>query len=179
MKPVLFLDFDRTLFDTDQLYVWLGEDRFSRILALTGGHILPPDFASYLYPDSIEFLTRMRQTYRIVILTYALNTILQRKKIRGSGILPYCDDVLIVAGGEGILSGKGEAARAYLKRVGDSGWEHTFVDDLPENIDEVKRINPHIRCVRIDRVPSKDGVHTEHLKPDMVATSLSELASLL
>jgi FMN phosphatase YigB (HAD superfamily) len=180
MKPVLFLDFDRTLFDTDQFYDWLGEDRFERILALTGGHIDPPDFAAYLYPDTMHFLKNIRKTYRVVILTYALNTLLQRKKLRGSGIIPFCDDVLIAQGGEGEMTGKGEIAKDYLARVGDSGWEHVFVDDAPMNIDEVKRANPDMRCIRIDRAPLKKGLlHDAHMKPDAIVTNLTELEALL
>lgn len=180
MKPILFLDFDRTLFDTEQFYNWLGEERFERILALTGGHIDPPDYATYVYPDTVHFLRHMRKTHRIVILTFALNTVLQRKKLRGSGIIPLCDDVLITKGGANNSMGKGEMARDYLLRAGDSGWEHTFVDDSPENIDDVKRINPDIRCIRIDRDPvSEEMIHKDFLKPDAIVTNLNELEALL
>ena len=179
MKPVLFLDFDRTLFDTDQFYDWLGEERYQRILELTSGQIQSPDFASYLYKDTIHFLKSVRKTYRIVILTYALNTVLQRKKIRGSGIIPLCDDVIITKGGEGDSTGKGVAAKDYIARIGDSGWEHTFVDDSAQNIDEVKRVNPEIRCIRIDRVPPSPATHDTYLPPDGVVVNLTLLGELL
>ena len=114
MKPIVFLDFDRTIFDTDQLYAWIGPNRFERILALTSGEIAPPDFASYLYPDTVNFLKRVRLTHRIVILTYAVNVVLQRKKLRGSGIIPLVDDVIITQGSTDNLTGKGEEASKYL-----------------------------------------------------------------
>lgn len=180
MKPVLFLDFDRTLFDTDQFYDWLGPDRFQRILAITGGTLTPPDFSEYLYDDTLPFLKRMSKTHRVVLLTYAVNTVLQRKKIRGSGILPYLDDVIITQGEVGDKTGKGTAAAEYLDRIGDPGWEHAFVDDAPENIDEVKRVNPEIRCIRIDRVPLAQGIlHEGMIEPDHVVANLKELESLL
>lgn len=180
MKPIVFLDFDRTIFDTDQLYAWMGPNRFERILGLTSGEIAPPDFASYLYPDTMNFLKRVRLTHRIVILTYAVNVVLQRKKLRGSGIIPLIDDVIITQGGMNNLTGKGEEASKYLLRVGDPGWEHTFVDDSPQNIDEVKRKNPDIRCIRIDRVPLAQGLlHGALVVPDQVVVNLAELESIL
>lgn len=180
MKPVLFLDFDRTIFDTDALYVWMGSNRFERILALTSGAIAPPDFASYLYPDTVDFLKQVRATHRIVILTYAVNVVLQRKKLRGSGIIPLVDDVIITEGDAENLTGKGKEAKEYLSRIGDPGWEHTFVDDSPQNIDEMKRKNPDIRCIRIDRVPLAQGMlHDALLSPDQVVTDLLELKSIL
>lgn len=180
MKPVLFLDFDRILFDTDQLYAWLGEDRFARILGLTSGTIDPPDFATYLYPDTVDFLKKARVTHRIVLATIAVNTILQRKKIRGSGIIPLLDDVIMTSGDASGSTGKGIALRDYLVRIGDPGWEHTFVDDAGENIDEVKRMNPEIRCVRIDRDPRVAlMLHDGHLAPDYVVSNLKELHEIL
>ncbi len=180
MKPVLFLDFDRTIFDTDALYVWFDPNRFERILALTSGELAPPDFPSYLYPDTIDFLKRVRATHRIVILTFAVNIVLQRKKLRGSGIISLVDDVIITRGeGEG-LTGKGTQASEYLRRIGDPGWEHTFVDDSPQNIDEMKRKNPEIRCIRIDRVPQAQGIlHDDLLAPDQIVTNLTELKNIL
>jgi FMN phosphatase YigB (HAD superfamily) len=180
MKPVLFLDFDRTLFDTDKFYDWLGSDRFGRILAITGGTLAPPPFDTYLYEDTTHFLKRMMKVYRIVLLTYAVNTVLQRKKVRGSGIIPYLDDVLITQGEVGEKTGKGTAAAEYLHRIGDSGWEHVFVDDDPRNIDEVKRVNPEIRCIRIDRTTLAQGIlHEGLLAPDHIVADLKELEALL
>jgi FMN phosphatase YigB (HAD superfamily) len=180
MKPVLFLDFDRTLFDTDQLYDWLGEDRFERILALTGGNITPPDFAEYLYPDTISFLKKARRSHRLVLLTFAKNTKLQRMKIRGSGIVPLLDDVIITIGSDDGSTGKGEAIQEYFLKTADSGWEHTFVDDDTRNLYEVKMRNKDMRVIRIDRVSSpEEEANKPLLTPDAVVTNLSELEELL
>ncbi len=146
-KPVLFLDFDRTLFDTGQFYDWLGDDRFERILGITGGTIEPPDFSAYLYPDTLSFLKTARKTHRLVLLTYATNAPLQRRKVRDSGITPLLDDVVISS------RDKGLEAKEYLARIGDPGWEHAFVDDAPKHISEMKAMNPDIRTFRIERVP--------------------------
>lgn len=164
-KPVLFIDFDRTLFDTDQFYEWLGDERFSRLLDLTAGKIEAPDFANMVYSDSIPFLKRMKETHRIVLLTFAMNTALQRRKVRGSELVPYFDDVIMTQGA------KGEEAKNYLERMGDTGWEHAFIDDAPENIDNMKMVNPEVRCIRIDRTapPSPTNVRP----PDFVVSTLA------
>lgn len=174
MKPVLFIDFDRTLFDTDQFYEWLGPNRFERILALTSGELSHPNFAEYLYADTINFLTLVRQTHRVVIVTYAMNLALQRKKIRGTNIVSFVDDVIITG------RNKGEEITEYLSRIGDPGWEHTFVDDLPQNIDDVKRLHPEVRCIRIDRVPlAQELKRDDILQEDAIVTNLSDLRTIL
>lgn len=169
-KPVLFLDFDRTLFDTDRFYEWLGEDRYGRILELIADRTLSPDYASYLYPDTLSSLAILRKTHRLVLLTYTVNVLLQRRKVRGSGIAALVDDVIISSRGKGI------EAKEYLARIGDSGWEHAFVDDAPENIVDMKRVNPDMRVIRIARVPlpSEKGAECRSYE-DHVVANLKEL----
>jgi FMN phosphatase YigB (HAD superfamily) len=178
-KPVLFLDFDRPLFDTDQFYDWLGADRFSRILDLSAGRIEAPDFSSMVYPDTIMFLKRAKKTHRLVLLTYTVNTVLQRRKVRGSGLVPFFDDIIMTQ------NNKGFEAKKYLMQMEGSGWpacsemEHVFVEDTPKNIDDMKIVNPQIKTVRIERVSltPEESVHTT--EPDLVVPSLSALSVLL
>lgn len=148
-KPVLFLDFDRTLFDTDRFYEWLGDEYSLRILALMAGEITPPDFASYLYPDTIDFLHEVKKSYRLVLLTYAINVALQHRKIADSGISQFMDDIIVTQREKWI------DAKEYLARSGDprSASGHVFIDDAPENIAGMMRENPSIRSIRIDRLP--------------------------
>ena len=94
-KPILFLDFDRTLFDTDLFYDWLGEKHFERLLQVATGEIAPPDFSVMLYADTIGFLERMRPRFRLVILTFDTNAGLQRKKLQGAGVVSLVDDIII------------------------------------------------------------------------------------
>lgn len=184
-KPVLFLDFDRTLFDTDQFYDWLGEERFSRILDLSAGRIEAPDFRTMVYTDAVQFLQKAKEAYRIVLLTFAVNTALQRRKVRGSGLVPFFSDVIIINGS------KGHEAKNYLARIDGGGWsvcpdcagrvggEHTFVDDSPENLDDMKRCNPEVRTVRIDRTPLSREVFVHVAEPDLIVPSLFALSTLL
>lgn len=179
-KPVLFLDFDRTLFDTDQFYDWLGEERFSRILDVSSGKIEPPDFSLMVYADTVAFLKKAKETHRLVLLTYSVNTVLQRRKVRGSGLVSFFDDIIMTQGSKGL------EAKNYLMCMDGSGCagilggEHVFVDDAPENINDMKTVNPEIKSVRIERValsPEELVLITE--KPDLVVPSLSVLAELL
>lgn len=173
-KPVLFLDFDHTLFDTEQFYEWLGEDRFEKILGITSGKVTPPDFATYLYPDTLPFLNAARKTHRLVLLTYSVNQMLQRRKVRDSGILLYLDDVIISH------RNKGLEAKEYITRIGDSGWEHAFVDDAPLNITDMKAENPDIRTFRIERKPlPEDAFVGVSIEADIVVSDLNEVLTHL
>lgn len=174
VKPILFLDFDRTLFDTERFYAWLGGERFSRILALTAGTIDPPDFAKLLYPDSIDFLKKARETHRLVLLSFALNLTLQRKKVRGSGVVSYLDDVIITD------DPKGPVAKEYIARLGDPGWQHAFIDDAPENVSEMKETNPEMNVIRIARTYlTPEDIARGKTPPDHVVKNLAEALLVL
>ena len=190
-KPVLFLDFDRTLFDTTQLRAWLGADIESRINAVVLGTLELPRLASMLYPDTLPFLVQARKTHRLVLLTCTSTRIFQEKKVYSSGIAPHLDDILITESKEG-NSGKGLAAKEYLYGEGGAGSGHFFVDDLLENISEVKTENPPVTCIQIERaspvpngtfgrvLPREDSLFTPGLlPPDGKVTNLEELFMLL
>ncbi len=67
--------------------------------------------------------------------------------------------------------------RLYIET---SVWNFLLVDDAPENIDDMKKVNPEIKSIRIERIPLSDqdfvGVTRE---ADLVVPSLSELSPLL
>ena len=179
-KPVIFLDFDRTLFDTAQFYDWLGKDVETALEALLEGRVEEPNFASMLYSDTLSFLERTRHSHRLVLLTYTMNTPLQEKKINGSGITPYFDHIIMTHGTREGESGKGVGAKEYLATYHSTG-KNIFIDDALANITEVKRINPEIRCVRIARTIS-EGMETDRhtsRSEDCVVANLSAVFPLL
>jgi FMN phosphatase YigB (HAD superfamily) len=180
-KPLLFLDFDRTLFDTGQFYEWLGEKVDERILELTSGTIAPPDFPAMLYPDTVPFLLEVRKNYHLVLLTYTahITRALQEKKVFGSGLTAYVDDVLIVSGERG-SGGKAKEVEHLAGESDNVSATHVFVDDRPENISEVKELNPAVLCIRIDR--AGEGAHGDPLgliPPDALVRTLPELLAVL
>ncbi|MDO8521582.1 MAG: hypothetical protein Q7S52_05700 [bacterium] len=192
-KPVLFLDFDYTLFDTKLLREWLGENIEERVRAIDRGELELPDCSPMLYPDTLPFMRKARQTHLLVLLTSTAYPAYQKKKIIGSGVVPFLDDMLIVRVEEGYLnrardktsppvsSSKGKAACEYLDRTQNAVGGTVFVDDLPENLSEVKTLLPAIRSIEIRRIERRsDNVpHTELLPPDAIVANLAELLELL
>lgn len=177
-KPVLFLDFDRTLFDTARLYDWLGEDVEAALQALVEGRSKEPDFAAMLYDDTLPFLEHARRSHKLVLLTYTMNPPLQKKKIEGSGVTPYFDRIIMTHGTREGESGKGRGAKDYLAAHPSVG-KNIFIDDALANISEVKRMNPKIWCVRIDRAASEEGETDHSLLPgDDVVANLSAVFPL-
>lgn len=172
--PVLFLDFDRTLFDTEQFYEWLGEDHFARIMDLESGKLTPPDYRKWLYPDTLPFLNEAKKTHQLVLLSYAMNTLLQQHKIEGSGIASFFSHIIITQ------REKGTEAKAYLAHKGDPPGPHVFVDDVPMNFSEIKETNLELVCIRIERIPlaweKMAGVKHE---PDHVVHDLDEALQIL
>ena len=179
-QSLLFLDFDKTLFDTEQLREWLGDDIEPRIRVVEEGALELPDLARMLYPDTLSFLTQARGTHHLVLLTATVHPIFQKKKVFDSGIAPYFDDILIVKRTEEDL-GKGAAAKLYLLTHENVAGSHVFVDDFPQNISEVKRINPNVRCIEIRRTARMHdaALPPSLLSPDATVTSLAELLKLL
>jgi FMN phosphatase YigB (HAD superfamily) len=166
--PILFLDFDRTVFDTEEFILWLGTDRIRTMMQLSTGMIPSPDFARYLYSDVQTVLPVLRETHRIVILTYAKMVPLQRKKLRGSGIVVLVDDIVITTGDTEGKTGKAEAISRYLEAHGDFGWNHIFVDDEQANLDEVSHAHPDMRVIRMVREGLVDsGTHCTETARDL------------
>jgi FMN phosphatase YigB (HAD superfamily) len=169
-KPIIFLDFDRTLFDTERFYEWLGEDRYARILAIAVGELTPPDFSTMLYPDTLAFLQKIKTAYRPVLLTYSINIALQRRKVRGSGILPYFSHIIITSREKGI------EAQEYLVNNREALGGHVFVDDTPEQINDMRATNPMVRSIRIERaLVDRITLPGQPQESELVVSSLDEL----
>lgn len=172
-KPILFVDFDRTLFDTEQFIRWLGEDIEERFIALENGTLPPPDFASMLYPDAIPFLEEARKKYTIVILTYATSHAMQERKVTESGIRAFVDDVIITEGN------KGEEAKNYLA-LHDSGPSmHAFVDDKESNIEDMNAVNPSVQCFLIERFVGENLIERGEGKTSPICITVSNLRQLV
>lgn len=179
-KPVLFLDFDQTLFDTDQLRDWLGDDIDAAIARIEAGTLEFPDLSAMLYPDTLPFLQAAKTTHRLVLLTTASHPIYQQKKVHGSGVTGHLDDLLITPYVSG-NAGKGVAAKDYLHARALFDGSHVFVDDLAENLFDVKVAVPHIRSIRIKRASGEAEAlpHAPDFAPDAAVSDLHELARIL
>ena len=173
MKPILFLDFDRTLIDTDRFYVWLGDSVEKRISQIVNREIEPPNFADYLYADTIHFLQVVKKRYYVALVTYGVNLKLQEIKLKGSGIAHLFDDIIMTSGDNQGMTGKGSAIKKNIIERSAEKLINFFVDDASQNIDEVKNLNKDVRCIRIDRSLLPQAV------TDDVVANLDELLIIL
>lgn len=172
-KPILFIDFDRTLFDTNQFADWLGEDAEARLTAITKGELTPPDFSTMLYADAIVFLSAVRKNYTLVILTFASLRKVQQLKVEGSGLMGYVDTVIITEGD------KGEEVKNYLLEHKLEGVGHAFVDDKESNIVRMHAANPSVQCFLIERNPSETLMTKGEGKTSPLYIAISNLLQLV
>ena len=98
------------------------------------------DTSKYLYKDSIMFLKWLRENdYNVIILSKG-NMEYQSKKIINSGILDYCDDVIIT------MRHKGDLKLDYKNSI--------FIDDNPKEIESIMKSSPKM-VIRIKRNNSR------------------------
>jgi FMN phosphatase YigB (HAD superfamily) len=91
----LFLDFDRTLFNTELFYTSLelkyvlGIQRFPKGV----------DFSKFIYPDVIPLLNLLKKLgFTICLVTFGERAV-QEYKFQASGLAPYFKDVFYVEQG--------------------------------------------------------------------------------
>jgi len=181
-KPYLFLDFDRTLFDTEQYYRWLGEPRKQRNQELIDGTRPLPDFSQFLFPDAVTFLESVKEKFTLVVLSFVQldyspdQTTLQRKKIAGTNIEKYFAEIIVTT------NRKGKEGMDYLVQNGDVTRPCYFIDD-PLHLSDMKTHVPSTVCILIDRVEQNTGIEIGALDkeylPDKTVHSLSEAAKVL
>ncbi len=178
-KPILLVDFDRTLFDTEKFYTWLGEDVYKRIDEIVEGKLPPPHFNTMVYADVEDFLVFAHAKYHLVLLTflkveYSSNPVLmQQLKINGSGVAKYFDDIIITT------KDKAVRAKEYLTTHGTEGRPVLFIDDELANISRMKEENPEVACYLMRRFVRESGSEGIIFAPDFVVKDLVELKAQL
>lgn len=173
-----FLDFDRTLFNYEAFRAYFVDlpqmDQFRpRIQSLTGvstpeakegrkklwGEIdrwyasggyefKKEELARFLYDDALAFLEKHGS--QVVIVTSGGEEIhYQKDKVASSGALALVKDAKFLPGRD--LS-KGYVVKELVR---EHRGNHTFIDDLPWQLDEVKREAPEVSVIemRRDRAP--------------------------
>lgn len=171
---VIFLDCDWTIFDAQGYidYMNIHENDLSDLLAEN------PDapLARWLYNDVVDFCNAVHAAgHKVVVLSMASNVEGQLWKIRATGIGEYVDDIVVVSGM------KSEAAEKWLEEHHERPNGHYFVDDAPLFLNDMKRMNAGIWCIRMERtplLPSQESIAAVDLS-DRTITSLSELYTIL
>jgi FMN phosphatase YigB (HAD superfamily) len=104
----IFLDFDRTLFDTEQFYNSLELTYIEGIIAGQLG----ADFSRFIYPDVLSFIRNVQQSgFTCHLVTFGRRQV-QECKFKLSGLEPYFDQTFYVEQGS-----KADTVKKYF----DSG----------------------------------------------------------
>lgn len=176
-KPVLFLDFDLTLFDLGRfMRDYLGMRHEEHSVKFREFLMSSPtaDISAFMYEDSVPFLRRARETHTLVLLSRARTfPEYQRKKILGSQVAEHLDDIIVTPNDD-----KGLFALPFLPNVpeGASTPEgYIFIDDNLEALRSMNRVAPFVRTLHIDRF-KKEGLISDDLSE--IIHSLEDLSLL-
>ncbi len=141
----LFLDFDRTLFDTEQFYNSL---ELAYIEGIVTGEI-GADFSKFLYPDVQSFIWNVQAAgYTCHLVTFGRRSV-QECKFKLSGLEPYFDQMFYVEQGS-----KADVIKNYLDS-GVSCEKVVFIDDTIEHLEVFSAAIPHGQAIRIARPGAK------------------------
>ncbi len=151
MKPIIFLDFDRTLFDLDRFMgEYLGYRHEEHVLKFKEFLMSDPlmDISQYLYPDTIPFLKKAGETHTRVLLSRARTfPEYQRKKIIGSRVLEYLDDIVVTPD-----DNKGSYAIPFLSQnLDDIKDACLFLDDNLDALRSMEVVAPYVKRILVDR----------------------------
>lgn len=145
MMRHLFLDFDRTLFDTEVFYNSLELTYIEGIAA----NIIGADFANFLYPDVIRFMCNcQKEGYLCHLVTFGRRSI-QECKVKFSGIEPYFNQLFYVEQGS-----KAQVINNYLK-LEVSCEMPIFIDDTISHLADFCDLIPDGLPIRICRPGAK------------------------
>jgi FMN phosphatase YigB (HAD superfamily) len=141
----IFLDFDRTLFDTDAFYNVIERQLLIGIDTAIRGF----DLGQFLFDDMIRFMCNASEAgYLCHLVTFGERQV-QERKVRLSGIEPYFTEVFYVEQGS-----KAEVIKQYL-HSGVSCEKAVFIDDTIEHLEQVKLLLPYIVAIRMARPGAK------------------------
>ena len=141
----IFLDFDRTLFDTERFYNSLELTYIEGIIAGNIG----ADFSQFLYPDVRSFIWNVRAAgFYCHLVTFGRRSV-QECKFKLSGLEPYFDQMFYVE--QGI---KAEIIKNYLNSV-VSFEKVVFIDDTIEHLEAFVAEIPTGQVIRMARPGAK------------------------
>lgn len=141
----IFLDFDRTLFDTERFYNSLELTYIEGIIAGNIG----ADFSKFLYSDALSFIWNVRADgFCCHLVTFGRRSV-QECKFKLSGLEPYFDQTFYVEQGS-----KAEIIKNYLNS-GVSFEKVVFIDDTIEHLEAFVAEIPTGQVIRMARPGAK------------------------
>tara|TARA_B100000508_G_scaffold70522_2_gene55021 strand:- start:295 stop:816 length:522 start_codon:yes stop_codon:yes gene_type:complete len=168
------LDFDRTLFDVEGLYLAL-EEKEQRHLAGTTESLLLLDPADFLFPDVIDFLKKHKKEDLFILsssqgITADWTEDYQAEKIERTGLSEYVAEVIVMKGG------KGEFVRDLVADFPEDNF--AFIDDQAEQCISVKNMSPEVECFVVKR-DDENRELDETVDGFRIIKSLFDLSKLL
>ncbi|MEK7113856.1 MAG: HAD family hydrolase [Patescibacteria group bacterium] len=113
------------------------------------------DCEKYLYPDTISFVKKAKEMgYMIVLLSYGYES-WQNKKVMGSGLNKFMDDIKYVIEDEHCSKAK------VVGSYSESHGKVIFVDNKGANVDEVHREFPKVETYFMNRVLDTDVLRAD------------------
>jgi FMN phosphatase YigB (HAD superfamily) len=143
----IFLDFDRTLFDTERFYNSLELIYIEGIIAGNIG----ADFSKFLYPDVLSFIWNSRKAGFVCHLVTFGRRNVQECKFKLSGLEPYFDQMFYVEQGS-----KADVIKKYLDS-GVSCEKMVFIDDTVEHLEAFAAQFPNSTVLRMARPGARGG----------------------
>ena len=158
------LDFDRTVFDMEGLYLAIEQNNPGVDLGTTAS-LEGIDLEQFLFADAVQFFSTHAKTDIEIVssgfgLTGQWEVEYQTKKIALSGVAKYVNNVHVVP----------DSKISTIKRIARESDEITYVDDHPENVANAVQHISGLVVVYLDR----SGQSTEIAGARTIST-LSEL----
>jgi len=163
----VFLDFDRTLFNTEAFYNHLELTHLEDVNA----SYTSANFAKFLYPDVIRFMQNCQsENYLCHLVTFGRRAT-QEGKLRLTGLEPYFSQLFYVEQGS-----KAEIIKNYLK-TSVFCEKVAFIDDTRSHLEDFNLLIPDGIAIRMCR-PGAKGSDIEDPR-FQTCSNLDEFLSLL
>lgn len=140
----IFLDFDRTLFDTDRFY-----NELERRSLIKDRSIKNIDLAIFLYPDVIHFLKSCKIAgWKCYLVTFGAREV-QKPKFLGCNIANYFTETFYVESGSKVA--------VIEKAIGNSVPHENiyFIDDTIAHLEAFSHVLPEANAIKMSRIGAK------------------------
>jgi|AntAceMinimDraft_5_1070358.scaffolds.fasta_scaffold01108_5 hypothetical protein len=162
------LDFDRTVFDMEQLYRTIDQQNPRATLG-TVASLAGIDLAGLLFPDALAFFATHRPAQIEIIsscfgLSGQWELAYQTAKVQQSGVDHYVAAVHIVP----------DSKVTMIKRLTHTVEHAVYVDDHPEHIKNAVQTIPRVTVVYLDRSGAR-----RQIAGAQTISSLAELDAII
>ncbi|MEK9200843.1 MAG: HAD family hydrolase [Patescibacteria group bacterium] len=152
---ILFLDFDRTLFNNERFYNAL---EFGLIFSEKA--VVVDNLGEYLYEDTIDFLKKRKSLGDKLVLVTRGNLIVQKTKAEKTSVLGLVDHDIYVEKPKS----KGEAISEYIQESELDSEKMVFVDDTIAELEDVMNTCNNVSVIRMRRRSARNaGQEALHL----------------